>query len=395
MVKKILISLLTITSLSWAIPPIVVELGVEAVIFGIEKVEAQIELDKFLDDEKCLRTHQCLLPIQEKIFHDQQIETASTIPMNIKYDGSIKTVQVSDRDFRMYIDELFQYQGMNPFVDGLDLWKKYEIPHDNIFQEDLDIQALKRKCEETEEKLICDIADKKEFYDALTLLDEDMFNDAGYETLTQKAKNGNIQATVKLNEVKNFRAKSFYNNGGYEKAFTLFEETCDNDNVVGCTSLAYMYEKGIGVVENYDIAKSLYEKACEQVGGGISCNNAGFLALQKLRIKDGNEDNGGNEGEAMGFFDDACSMGIALGCQNLALLNERLLTFQAVKNIQDSQGDLMKGVFERYEQACSLFLTSEQADENKIPSCKKYHILEWELRSSIEDNDLEAEDQGE
>lgn len=393
--KKILIGLLAIASLSWAIPPIVVELGVEAIIFGVEKVEAQIELENFLDDEKCLRTHQCLLPIQEKIFHDRQVETDSTTPMNIEYDGSIKTVQVSDRDFRIHIDELFQYQEINPFANGVDLWKKYEIPHENVFQEDLDMQALKRKCEESGDKMVCSTVDKKEFYDALTLLDKDIFDNVGYETLIQKAKNGNLQASTKLNEIKNFRAKYFYDNGGYEEAFALFEETCNSNSVVGCTSLAYMYEKGIGIAKYRDVAKHLYGKACEQIGGGISCNNAGFLALQELRIKDGNEENEGNEGEAMDFFNDACSMGIALGCQNLALLNERLLTFQAVKNIQDSQGDLMKGVFDRYEQACSLLLASGQADESKIPSCKKHHILEWELRSSIEDSDSEVEDQEE
>lgn len=395
MIKKILISLLALISLSWAIPPIVIEIGIEAVIFGVGKVEAQIELDNFLDDEKCLRTHQCLLPIQERVFHDRQVETDSTTPMNIEYDGNIRTVQVSDHDFRMHIDELFQYQEINPFVDGFDLWKKYEIPHENVFQEDLDMQALKRKCEESGDKIVCSIVDKKEFYDALTLLDKDIFDNAGYETLIQKAKNGDLQASTKLNEIKNFRAKFFYDNGSYEDAISLFEETCNSSSVVGCTCLAYMYERGIGIVENRDEAKYLYRKACEQIGGGISCNNAGFLALHELRIKDGNEENGGNEGEAMGFFNDACSMGIALGCQNLALLSERLLTFYAVKNIQDSQGDLTKKIFERYEEACSLFLTSEKTDENKIPSCKKYHILEWELQSSIEDSDSEAEDQEE
>lgn len=388
MVKKIFISLLAFASLSWAVPPIVVEIGVEAIIFGIEKVETQIDLDNFLDDEKCLRNHKCLLPIQEQLFHNQQVETNSTIPISIEYNGDLKIVQISDHNFRMHIDELFQYQEINPFVDGFDLWKEHINSYNNIFQENLNIQKIKEECKESGDKLVCDIVDKKEFYDALELLNKDILNNEGYKILIQKANNKKFQAAAKLNEIKNLRAKYFYDNGGYEEAFKLFKETCNNNNVVGCTSLAYMYEKGIGISENFYIAKSLYEKACEQVGGGISCNNAGFLSLQEFRIESGDED-------AMGFFETACSMGIALGCQNLALLNERLLTFQAVKNIQDSQGDLIKEVFDRYGQACDLFLSPDQVDKNKIASCKKYNILEWELQSSIENSDLEVGNQEE
>ena len=58
-----------------------------------------------------------------------------------------------------------------------------------------------------------------------------------------------------------------------------FELACDNGNFGGCVNLGYMWEKGQGVVQNYNQALRLYSKACS------AGEEKGCSSLKKLSSK--------------------------------------------------------------------------------------------------------------
>ena len=57
---------------------------------------------------------------------------------------------------------------------------------------------------------------------------------------------------------------SYYNNGDYEKAYSIFEELALKNDSSAQNNLGLMYENGQGVKQDYLKAKEWYEKAAIQ-----------------------------------------------------------------------------------------------------------------------------------
>lgn len=123
-----------------------------------------------------------------------------------------------------------------------------------------------------------------------------------------------------------------YQENNYELAKDLFELACNEENdSISCTNLGYMYEKGIGVENDFEIALKTYERACVEMHNGLACNNVGTMLLESSSLTNllENED-GGKEEEVltlqekgMQMLEDSCAMGEKLGCFNLALFYYR------------------------------------------------------------------------
>lgn len=94
----------------------------------------------------------------------------------------------------------------------------------------------------------------------------------------------------------------------YEIAHILYKKVCDLDDTAGCSDLAYMYERGMGVKPDATQALKLYKKACLK-GNGIACENAGSLCISN-----------NNSNKAIIYFMKACEKDQPLSCKNLAFI---------------------------------------------------------------------------
>jgi TPR repeat protein len=70
-------------------------------------------------------------------------------------------------------------------------------------------------------------------------------------------------------------ALAAYERGAYETAISLFLPLAEQGNAVAQNNLAFMYESGQGVPQDYDEALKWYRRAAEQ-GNAAAQNNLGF-----------------------------------------------------------------------------------------------------------------------
>ncbi|MDR2789788.1 MAG: sel1 repeat family protein [Campylobacteraceae bacterium] len=68
------------------------------------------------------------------------------------------------------------------------------------------------------------------------------------------------------------KAFKAYENGDYQKAVKLFQQSCDKKDTWSCVSLAAMYANGDGVKQDYAKAAEYFEKACD-LGEQMGCEN--------------------------------------------------------------------------------------------------------------------------
>jgi len=106
-----------------------------------------------------------------------------------------------------------------------------------------------------------------------------------------------------------------YKNNDFKSASTLYKKACDGGNVQGCGNLAFLYQTGQGVKQDYFKASTLYKKACD---GSIyvGCLNLGILYAMGKGV-------GQSSSKAKALFKKACDGGEALGCENYAILNKK------------------------------------------------------------------------
>lgn len=67
-----------------------------------------------------------------------------------------------------------------------------------------------------------------------------------------------------------------YDKKDYQKAFNLYNKSCDSGDLGGCAMVGAIYEDGIVVTRNYYKALEYYDKACG-MGGNWSCERLPIL----------------------------------------------------------------------------------------------------------------------
>lgn len=98
-----------------------------------------------------------------------------------------------------------------------------------------------------------------------------------------------------------------YNAQDYQKAKTMFEKACQEQDAQGCYQLALLYDEGRGVEQDYQKSSLLYEKACEY-GNSSSCTIVGVMSF------DGSYGFRKDSKKAEMFLRKACEMDDKSGC---------------------------------------------------------------------------------
>lgn len=94
------------------------------------------------------------------------------------------------------------------------------------------------------------------------------------------------------------------------EAFRLYKQACDGDIGDGCNNLGYLYENGVAVAQDSKEAVRIYEKGCG-LKTGEACSNLGLLY----------EDGKGvavDLKKAAALHREACDLEVGGGCSNLA-----------------------------------------------------------------------------
>lgn len=103
------------------------------------------------------------------------------------------------------------------------------------------------------------------------------------------------------------KATKAYNLTDYQKAEKYFKKACDLDNKLACSKLASMYEDGIHIKQNFNLAIKYYKRACD-LKEASSC----FL-LGEFYEYDGNGLDKDYE-KSLKYYKRACDLGNNLGC---------------------------------------------------------------------------------
>ncbi|EAK6248374.1 sel1 repeat family protein [Campylobacter jejuni] len=69
-------------------------------------------------------------------------------------------------------------------------------------------------------------------------------------------------------------------NKNYQKAFKLYQQSCNKQSALACNGLGDIYDQGLGILRNHQKAKDAYSKACN-LGYQIGCDN--YSRLDKMR----------------------------------------------------------------------------------------------------------------
>lgn len=111
-----------------------------------------------------------------------------------------------------------------------------------------------------------------------------------------------------------------YRNGlGVAQDFSMAKSkyilACNFNIADACSALGYMYSNGMGVEKDYAKANGLNQKACEE-GSALGCLNIGMAYVLPQGVKI-------NYTEAVKYFKLACNGGVADGCSSLGVTYER------------------------------------------------------------------------
>ena len=117
-------------------------------------------------------------------------------------------------------------------------------------------------------------------------------------------------------------AKKYSESKDYAQAISLYEKSCELGSALACSSLAYLYEKGIGVEKDLNKSDELNIKACD-LGSANSCY---YMA----RLKSDNIT------EFLSYMDKSCSLDFSAGCITLGNVylngfNENMVTLEKDK----------------------------------------------------------------
>lgn len=124
----------------------------------------------------------------------------------------------------------------------------------------------------------------------------------------------------------------------------------------GCGSLAYLYQTGNGVAQNYDEARRLNTKACAE--DGPSCANLGFMVQTGL---------GGPPDPAWAaqIYSKACGLRDPLGCSNLGTL---LADGSGVPHDDEAAVPLLQiGCADKIGEACRYLADFHEGGRGKLP----------------------------
>jgi TPR repeat protein len=99
---------------------------------------------------------------------------------------------------------------------------------------------------------------------------------------TQAVARGNVQAMNYLGLM--YRDGLTGESANYPMALKLFNMATQKDSPEGYFNLAYMYQKGLGVMPDYQRAIALYTKAAD-LGNKFAMNNLGLIYNQGLGVK--------------------------------------------------------------------------------------------------------------
>ncbi len=103
-------------------------------------------------------------------------------------------------------------------------------------------------------------------------------------------------------------------NGDYKTALIIFEDLSYKENNEAQNQLAFMYSKGLGVKEDFNKAKKLWEKAANK-GLVQAQNNLGFMYERGLGVRQ-------NKRIAKEWYGKACDKGFQPSCDAYKYLNE-------------------------------------------------------------------------
>lgn len=90
------------------------------------------------------------------------------------------------------------------------------------------------------------------------------------------------------------------------------KKACKQGNAEGCHALGFLYEKGLGVEQNYQKAVEYYKKACNK-NNAIACASLGFAYNAGSGVRQ-------NYFEAFKYFKKSCDLKHALGCAGIGRL---------------------------------------------------------------------------
>ena len=120
---------------------------------------------------------------------------------------------------------------------------------------------------------------------------------------------GKLSAVALLN-----RGNQFYSEKNYEEAVKWYQQSANDNNAEGMTSLGYMYANGLGVKADYSVAAKWYIKGAEN-GNARAMSYIGMLKENGAGVTK-------NLKEAFTWYTKAANAGNAMGMFRLASLYE-------------------------------------------------------------------------
>lgn len=151
-------------------------------------------------------------------------------------------------------------------------------------------------------------------------------------------------------------AKKLVEVGEFEKALIFYEKSCEGGIAEGCRYAGALYDMGMGVKANVDIALKYYELGCN-LNDGDSCMNAASI----YTIGTHSEDLQAEYKKALELNEKACNLNVGMACRSLALAYETGLDVE--KNLEKA--------LSIYEKGCKLNAKLACDDYNKLKNKMK------------------------
>lgn len=121
--------------------------------------------------------------------------------------------------------------------------------------------------------------------------------------------------TSKLSAVASLnRGNQYYGQKNYEDAVKWYQQSANDNNAEGMTSLGYMYANGLGVKADYSVAAKWYGKGAES-GNGRAMSYIGMLKENGAGVTK-------NLKEAFTWYTKSANAGNAMGMFRLAIMYE-------------------------------------------------------------------------
>lgn len=174
-------------------------------------------------------------------------------------------------------------------------------------------------------------------------------------------KKNNAQSSIKTGEEYFDLGSKAYEENDINKAFKMFEKSCDAGYMDGCVTFGGFYYEGKGVAQDHKKALEIFKKACNKENKG-GCYGLALLYKTGSGVSK-------DENKAQEYFKKSCNLGYNSACKEISN-EENILSQKAPESFKEAEREFKNNNFKKARSSAS-----KACEEGYMDGCGMLGVL--------------------